>query len=103
METKPTVGLNEYAHKVGTCFIVPFGHHKQPKFCGDPRCAQSKNAAPRWVVSRRTVHINAGWRWLVWDRVSGEDANADGYLSEEQARAVAAKLNARDAAQSEAA
>lgn len=43
-------------------------------------------------VTKRAVHINAGWRFLVWEAVSGNDVeglDADGYATRELAAAAA--------------
>ena len=49
---------------------------------------------PRYRASKRDVHLNVGWRWLVWDDVENEYVgDPNGYQSRELAEQAAETLN----------
>ena len=52
-----------------------------------------------WSASKRTVHLNEGWRFIVTNINEGPDGACFAFLSKEEADAKAAELNALDLAE----
>jgi hypothetical protein len=64
------VGLDSYAHEAGMCLTKPYGHHAEPKFCGDPRCeAATLDLA---VNTYATTENEWNPRYLLYARAHGK-------------------------------